>query len=41
MYELYTHRDSNFFLLTTRDAIAELENVPDFNGTRTFLWQPG
>ncbi|NBS25108.1 MAG: hypothetical protein EBS81_02190 [Gammaproteobacteria bacterium] len=33
MYELYTHRDSNFFLLTTRDAIAELENVPDFNGT--------
>jgi len=32
MYELYTHRDSNFFLLTTRDAIAELENVPDFRG---------
>lgn len=32
MYELYTHRDSNFFVLTTRDAIADLDNVPDFDG---------
>ena len=32
MYELYTHRDSNFFVMTTRDAIAELDNVPEFDG---------
>jgi len=32
MYELYTHRDSNFFVMTTRDKIAELDNVPEFDG---------
>lgn len=33
MYELYTHRENNFFVMANREDLGELSNVPEFNGT--------